>query len=117
MSLPAPTITAMAKQHGVSRQTIRRRLKNGWEPTIKIAERDQGVATHGHPPGREVIQRVHVDLPALKRDIAEWVRLHRVVDGMEAVDRRQRIKDRVAQLSFLSVAVVFFALLAIAAVS
>jgi transposase-like protein len=27
-----PNISALARQHGVSRQTIRRRLANGWQP-------------------------------------------------------------------------------------
>jgi hypothetical protein len=119
VSAPAPNISALAKQHGVSRQTIRRRLKNGWDPSIKIVERDQAVATNGHPlgqsPGRDVLQRVHVDLPALKRDIAKWVAFHHAVDRSQAFERRQRIKDRIAQLSFLALAVAFYVLIAAAA--
>jgi hypothetical protein len=119
--VPVPNITALAKQHGVSRQTIRRRLQNGWDPVIKIIERDQGLATHGqshgHPPGREVIQRVPIDLIALRRDIARWVELHHAVDRSPVVERRQRIKDRIAQLTALALAIGFLVLLALAAIN
>src|SRR5258708_6255972 len=52
-----PNISALARRHGVSRQTIRRRLETGWQPsdtpTVEIIEPTQSVATmatpHGHP--------------------------------------------------------------------
>ncbi len=55
-------ISALAREHGVSRQTIRRRLANGWKPpaTIdgEIIEQNHDVATPatpgGHPSGRYV---------------------------------------------------------------
>jgi hypothetical protein len=50
-------ISALARQHGVSRQTVRRRLANGWQPPtapwVEIIEPTQSVASmatpHGHP--------------------------------------------------------------------
>jgi hypothetical protein len=46
-------ISALARQHGVSRQTMRRRLANGWQPSdrpqIEILPPNQNVATDGHP--------------------------------------------------------------------
>src|SRR5712671_2955282 len=50
-------ISALARQQGVSRQTMRRRLANGWQPSgppsIEILSPPQRVATmatpHGHP--------------------------------------------------------------------
>jgi hypothetical protein len=55
-----PNISALAREHGVSRQTMRRRLANGWQPPVtiegEIIPPDQSVATpaipDGHPPGR-----------------------------------------------------------------
>ena len=56
--IPAkPNISAIARQHGVSRQTIRRKLANGWQPptapSVEIIEPAQSVATmatpYGHP--------------------------------------------------------------------
>jgi hypothetical protein len=55
-------ISALAREHGVSRQTIRRRLANGWKPPTTISgeiiERNHDVATPatpaGHPDGRYV---------------------------------------------------------------
>ncbi len=55
-----PNICALARAEGVSRSTIRHRLKNGWQPptTIEgeIITLDQSVtttaATPGHPPAR-----------------------------------------------------------------
>src|SRR5713226_4151674 len=55
-----PNISELARQHGVSRQTMRRRLANGWQPgdtpstpSIEILSPPQRVATmattHGHP--------------------------------------------------------------------
>jgi hypothetical protein len=50
-----PNISALAREHGVSRQTIRRRLADGWKPptTIdgEIIEQNRDVATLGHPHG------------------------------------------------------------------
>ncbi len=56
-----PNISALARQHGVSRQTMRRRLANGWQPPaappIEIIEPTQCMATCGHPHGRPVQRR------------------------------------------------------------
>jgi hypothetical protein len=53
-----PNISALARQHGVSRQTIRRRLANGWQPPasspVEIIEPTQSMATYGHPHDRPV---------------------------------------------------------------
>jgi hypothetical protein len=52
--IPAkPNVSALARQHGLSRQTVRRRLANGWQPSdrpkIEILPPNQNVATDGHP--------------------------------------------------------------------
>jgi hypothetical protein len=121
VSVPAPNISALAKQHGVSRQTIRRRLKNGWDPSIKIIERDQGLATHGHPvghpPGHHALHRVHVDLIALKRDLQEWAELHRNVDRTKARQWRGHLSDQLCRFGFLIAGVAAFALFAFAALN
>jgi hypothetical protein len=54
-----PNISALAREHGVSRSTIRRRLANGWQPPFtiegEIIEPNQEVTTApthgGHPHG------------------------------------------------------------------
>jgi hypothetical protein len=50
---PKPNVSALAREHGVSRQTMRRRLANGWQPptapSIEILSPPQRVATPGHP--------------------------------------------------------------------
>ena len=52
---PQFNISALARQHGLSRQTIRRRLATGWQPPrapqVEIIESNQGVATLAIPPG------------------------------------------------------------------
>jgi len=55
--VPTPNISELARRHGLSRQTVRRRLANGWiPPTVidgvatEIAEQNQKVAS-----GREVV--------------------------------------------------------------
>jgi hypothetical protein len=49
-----PNISALARAHGVSRATVRRRLANGWTPPVmiegEIIQSDQQVAPLGHPP-------------------------------------------------------------------
>jgi hypothetical protein len=62
------------------------------------------------------VEPLRPSLIELRREVWQWVRLHREVGSVEAINRRQRIKDRIAQLSFLSVAVGFFVLIAVAAV-
>ena len=53
---PQINISALARQHGLSRQTIRRRLATGWQPPrapqVEIIESNQGVATLATPHGR-----------------------------------------------------------------
>ena len=53
---PQINISALARQHGLSRQTIRRRLATGWQPPrapqVEIIASNQGVSSlaipHGH---------------------------------------------------------------------
>ena len=71
-----PSISALARTHGVHRRTVARRLKNGWDPAVKIVEQDQAVRRGAHPPAP-------VDLIALRRDIKEWTRLHNEVDRLK----------------------------------
>src|SRR5258708_25290926 len=70
-----PNISALARRHGVSRQTIRRRLETGWQPsdtpTVEIIEPTQSVATSGHPHGRPV-----------QRDGSYWRAAGRVATGL-----------------------------------
>lgn len=55
-TLPAPplTISALARESGLSRATVRRRLADGWSAAdllpVAISQCDQGVATRGHAP-------------------------------------------------------------------
>src|SRR4029077_3838250 len=53
--VPTPNISELARRHGLSRQTVRRRLANGWQPPVcidgEIVEQDQEVATHGQADG------------------------------------------------------------------
>jgi hypothetical protein len=53
---PKINISQLARQTGLSRQTIRRKLSNGWQPptapSVEINEPHQRVATSGHPDGR-----------------------------------------------------------------
>lgn len=55
-TLPAPaqSISDLARQSGLSRQTVRRRLAAGWSPAdllpVAIPQCGQVVATHGHAP-------------------------------------------------------------------
>jgi hypothetical protein len=48
-----PSISALAREHGVSRSTIRRRLANGWQPPVtiegEIIEPNQQVTTTATP--------------------------------------------------------------------
>jgi hypothetical protein len=48
-----PSISALAREHGVSRTTIRRRLANGWTPPVtiegEIVEQDQQMSTPSTP--------------------------------------------------------------------
>jgi hypothetical protein len=50
-----PSISALAREHGVSRSTIRRRLANGWHPPVtiegEIIEPNQQVTTPATPSG------------------------------------------------------------------
>jgi hypothetical protein len=78
------------------------------KPTVTLH-----VTTAAPLPPRDAPQPV--DLIALRRDIWAWVRAHQEVDGRPAVERRQRLRDRVAQMSFLTVAVAFYVFLAYAA--
>src|SRR5262245_19871135 len=50
----------------------------------------------------KVPSRDAVDLVQLKRDIQAWTKLHQEVENGPAVARRRRIRERVAQLSFLT---------------
>src|SRR5262245_36563020 len=53
---PNLNISALAREHGVDRRTIKRWQQKGWAPpapaTIKIVEQSQSVPTDAHPPGR-----------------------------------------------------------------
>jgi hypothetical protein len=55
---PKINISQLARQTGLSRQTIRRKLASGWQPPaappIEIIEPAQCMATSGHPHGRPV---------------------------------------------------------------
>jgi hypothetical protein len=46
-----PSVSALAREHGISRATVRRRLANGWQPPItiegEIVKSNQEVATLG----------------------------------------------------------------------
>jgi hypothetical protein len=46
-------VSALAREHGISRATVRRRLANGWQPPVtiegEIAQSNQIVASGGHP--------------------------------------------------------------------
>jgi hypothetical protein len=111
-----PSISALARQHGVHRRTVARRLKNGWEPTVKLVEQDQGVRRDAHPPAR-----CEVDLVQLRHDIHEWAQLHRKVSQLKAQarrnEKRSRISDPVSRFVCLGIGVSFFAMLAVAAVN
>ncbi len=107
-----PSISALARSHGVHRRTVARRLKNGWEPAIKIVEQDQQGRTPAHPPAP-------VDLTALRHDIKEWARLHTEAGRLRACardERRGRVSDAMSRFVCLGIGVGFFALIAIAAV-
>jgi hypothetical protein len=49
--VPTPNISALARELGVSRATVRRRLANGWQPPVtidgEIVQSNQEGATHG----------------------------------------------------------------------
>src|SRR5258705_4369690 len=57
---PKLNISELARQTGLSRQTVRRKLANGWQPptapSVEIIQPTQSVATmatsHGHPGQR-----------------------------------------------------------------
>jgi hypothetical protein len=72
---PKPNISALARQHAVSRQTIRRKLANGWQPPasapVEIIEPPQRIATSGHPHGRPV-----------QRDGSYWRAMGRIATGL-----------------------------------
>ena len=56
--VPTPNISELARRHGLSRQTVRRRLANGWQPPVafdvEIIQQDQEVATHGRADGHSL---------------------------------------------------------------
>jgi len=114
-------MSALARQHGVHRRTIARWQKNGWQPSdapIKIVEQDQGARRDAHPPARNLgADRDPVDLVALKRDIAQWVGLHREVERLKRRQWRSRVSDQLCRFGFLIVGVAFFVVLAYAAVN
>jgi hypothetical protein len=53
---PRPNLSALSRQHGVDRRTIRRWLDNGWAPpdaaTIRVVPENQGVPMGAHGGGR-----------------------------------------------------------------
>src|SRR5258706_10417009 len=52
---PKINISQLARETGLSRQTVRRKLANGWQPptapSVEIIEPTQSVATTATPPG------------------------------------------------------------------
>jgi hypothetical protein len=71
-----PNISALAREHGVSRATIRRRLANGWQPPItvggEIVQSNQVVATHGQGAATQVETAPGRALAAPLSDGHEW---------------------------------------------
>src|SRR5689334_15550342 len=55
-ALPQPNVSALARQYGVDRRTIRRWRAKGWAPpapaALRILPQDQSVPIPPSPPGR-----------------------------------------------------------------
>jgi hypothetical protein len=119
---PAPSISELARTHGVHRRTIVRWQKNGWSPAAPIVQQDQDARRDAHPPSRILgAASAPVDLVALKRDIKEWGALHAKVERLKVRQRRDQRLDhiswQVCRFTFLIIGAAFFALLAYAAVT
>jgi hypothetical protein len=83
-----PNISALARVHGISRATVRRRLANGWQPPVmiegEIVQRDQEVATHGQgvsvqvdsAPDHPMAVPVTVTIPVATPTVRPWVAGH-----------------------------------------
>jgi len=63
------------------------------------------------------VERVPVDLVALRREIAEWTECHLKIERMKVIERHNHISWQFSRLGFLVVGMAFFVLLAVAAVS
>jgi hypothetical protein len=109
-------ISALSRQFGYSRTTVRRRLKQGWTPDslgaaapIKIPKDVHDVATLSiHRV--QAVDPIVVDLVQLRRDIQDWTKLHNEVDRLRT--GREPYNPR---MWFLAVAVAFFVLVAYSA--
>jgi len=119
ISTPPPNLnkSALAKQYGVSRTTVRRRLKQGWTPDtpdavapIKICKDVHDVACPSIPSVQGV-ERTVVDLVQLRRDIQDWTKLHNEVERL----RTGRVPYN-PRMWFFWTGVAFFCFLAYSAI-
>lgn len=137
VATPGHNISDLARVHGLSRTTVRRRLQKGWDPGRSKVEKYQGVSTPGHGrvhppsiprPSLAMAAPVRVATPPalskaqitlLRQGIREWVELqHQIAkEAREAKARakRQPRSDWLAQVTCSIIGVGFFALLARAA--
>jgi hypothetical protein len=109
-------ISELARQSGYSRTTVRRRLKQGWTPDsldaaapIEIPKDVHDVA-NASTPSVQGVERTVVGLAQLRREIADWTKLHNEVDRLRT--GREPYNPR---MWFLAGAVAFFVLVAYSA--
>jgi hypothetical protein len=117
-------ISALAKAEGVHRRTIRRRIKKGWRPPAPSppiqAPIPLGATGRNQPANGAVLPMssacAGVGVMQLRDDIKDWAALHRKVSKLRARERSGRT-GRAVPMVLLVVAVAFYALIAVAAVS
>jgi hypothetical protein len=133
-TLPTPpNISELSRRSGYSRATVRQRLRQGWHPDdflpveervgpTEIRQECHDVATpvaNTATPIRQGAAHTPVDLVQLRREIAEWARLHRQVERIKVRQRRNQRRDHISgeicRFTFLGIGVGFFVLLAFSA--
>jgi hypothetical protein len=120
----ALNISALARDAGVSRKTVKRRLGKGWRPPAPTPPIQ--APTPLGPPGRTAPVNgaiasmtsacAPLGLTQLRDEIKEWATLNRKVSKLKARERSGRT-GRAVPMVLLVIAVAFYALIAYAAVN
>lgn len=120
-------ISALAREHGVSRKTILRRLAKGWRPEVHTPPvHTPHTPVRKEPAKAKFVPTVQVRTPVgeqvsiaeLHDEIWDWVAQYHRVSKLKARARAGRgVRGETAvRMTFLVLAVGFYALIACAAV-